>query len=531
MKRNLFSILTLALFLCAPARAVAQTVEAPTLTRGTQAQRPAACDSSRGEVYWQADGASGLYLCVGGEWALAGPQHFTQGTFPARPPASDSNRSTFYFATDADGGTLYMSTGSAWVRVGPGLGEAAPEPRVNAAPRYGAAGEAEDIHAGSATFDGRVVVNGLPASANTPHAALTVNRPEAVAAAKVSALDLRSHTFGDGYLQRVFIPGTSDPVVYMDDAGHQYSRLSLIVSGVFADAGSTSYRILTPSAEPTMFAVWSDVDGPAAQFRSNYYPLTVTRVVDFLEGSTGNHVLSVRNNGALAWGVSTYAAQDTFLYRDGGGSLKTDGSFTAGALLVGGDTVIDSARAGQLSRLTVGANSDTSSRRARVAVSGVSSAAVPYLSLFRAGQSEAVLAYDDGFAVRIAFDPAGDTRAAVAAASRFAFTSEGKLAVNTHLPGAQLHVATQNAATKGMIVRAAASPAQPLFEAQNSAGAAGFSVTKEGAWRSSPFGSKPACDSAARGTYWHTFGAAGVKDTVEVCAKDASDVYAWRTLY
>jgi len=42
---------------------------------------------------------------------------------------------------------------------------------------------------------------------------------------------------------------------------------------------------------------------------------------------------------------------------------------------------------------------------------------------------------------------------------------------------------------------------------------------------------KPACDSDHRGTMWFTKGDTGVKDTLEVCAKDASDAYAWRTLY
>lgn len=42
---------------------------------------------------------------------------------------------------------------------------------------------------------------------------------------------------------------------------------------------------------------------------------------------------------------------------------------------------------------------------------------------------------------------------------------------------------------------------------------------------------KPTCAVDRRGTYWHTFGGAGVKDNVEVCAKDAGDAYAWRTLY
>lgn len=42
---------------------------------------------------------------------------------------------------------------------------------------------------------------------------------------------------------------------------------------------------------------------------------------------------------------------------------------------------------------------------------------------------------------------------------------------------------------------------------------------------------KPTCGATVRGTFWAVQGGAGVKDNVEVCAKDAGDAYAWRTLY
>lgn len=44
---------------------------------------------------------------------------------------------------------------------------------------------------------------------------------------------------------------------------------------------------------------------------------------------------------------------------------------------------------------------------------------------------------------------------------------------------------------------------------------------------------KPTCVAtpADRGKIWYTAGGAGVKDDVQVCAKDAGDVYAWRTIY
>lgn len=42
---------------------------------------------------------------------------------------------------------------------------------------------------------------------------------------------------------------------------------------------------------------------------------------------------------------------------------------------------------------------------------------------------------------------------------------------------------------------------------------------------------QPACNASQRGRFWQTLGAAGVKDTVTVCAKDAGDAYAWRSIY
>jgi len=44
-------------------------------------------------------------------------------------------------------------------------------------------------------------------------------------------------------------------------------------------------------------------------------------------------------------------------------------------------------------------------------------------------------------------------------------------------------------------------------------------------------GPQPACTVALRGTISETFSVAGQKDTIAVCLKDATDVFAWRTLY
>ncbi|BDV43453.1 hypothetical protein GURASL_23760 [Geotalea uraniireducens] len=42
---------------------------------------------------------------------------------------------------------------------------------------------------------------------------------------------------------------------------------------------------------------------------------------------------------------------------------------------------------------------------------------------------------------------------------------------------------------------------------------------------------KPTCDSTVRGTIWFTRSATGVADALEVCAKDATDNYAWKALF
>jgi hypothetical protein len=44
-------------------------------------------------------------------------------------------------------------------------------------------------------------------------------------------------------------------------------------------------------------------------------------------------------------------------------------------------------------------------------------------------------------------------------------------------------------------------------------------------------GAAPSCAAANRGQIWYVPGGAGVKDVVEVCAKDATDAYAWRPIY
>ena len=62
-------------------------------------------------------------------------------------------------------------------------------------------------------------------------------------------------------------------------------------------------------------------------------------------------------------------------------------------------------------------------------------------------------------------------------------------------------------------------------------GAATFAGRVSGAGVQAVSGAEPACDATARGLIWTVAGGAGVADTVRVCAKDAADAFAWRTIY
>lgn len=51
-------------------------------------------------------------------------------------------------------------------------------------------------------------------------------------------------------------------------------------------------------------------------------------------------------------------------------------------------------------------------------------------------------------------------------------------------------------------------------------------ITYEGFQLIDP-GTQPTCDSGLRGAIWYEAGGAGVADSIEVCAKDSGDSYAW----
>lgn len=116
----------------------------------------------------------------------------------------------------------------------------------------------------------------------------------------------------------------------------------------------------------------------------------------------------------------------------------------------------------------------------------------------------------------------------------------GKIALGTTAPqpgntsaGADVIIQNATPSTGNTLVQVEAGAGQSgdLMEWISSAGTAGVSVTAQGALRNLPFGAQPSCSSSTQGTFWDAPGAAGVKDTVSVCAKDATDTFAWRTIY
>jgi hypothetical protein len=122
----------------------------------------------------------------------------------------------------------------------------------------------------------------------------------------------------------------------------------------------------------------------------------------------------------------------------------------------------------------------------------------------------------------------------------FVLNGLGKIGIGATAPipsasasGPDLLISNATPSTGSTLVQVQAGAAQngDLMEWISNGGVAGARISAEGALRNLPFGSQPACDSTTRGTLWHTQGVAGVKDTVAVCAKDATDAYAWRGIF
>lgn len=118
----------------------------------------------------------------------------------------------------------------------------------------------------------------------------------------------------------------------------------------------------------------------------------------------------------------------------------------------------------------------------------------------------------------------------------------GNFGIGTSTPWASFSLATSSRVLGGAPFFAIASTTGTsatstimLLDAQGELGIGLENPTQmlvvNGGLQASTTKTKPTCDNTVRGTFWATQSGAGVKDAVEVCAKDAADAYAWRTIY
>jgi hypothetical protein len=140
----------------------------------------------------------------------------------------------------------------------------------------------------------------------------------------LSALDF--HLDGTGRAIRFYVPGAKDPFSYFGDSGQLSTKGSVLISGTSTGTGA-GFHIEHPSKDPAMLGLWSDVNGPTIQARSDK-----TSPGAYLFSGLDekvNYVFSIEADGKLQWGASTRQKMDANLYRAGPGRLKTDGTLIA----------------------------------------------------------------------------------------------------------------------------------------------------------------------------------------------------------
>ncbi len=120
-------------------------------------------------------------------------------------------------------------------------------------------------------------------------------------------------------------------VTYFDKDGGLLTQSYEVISGNYTDNGSGDITVNGPTSDSSMLAVWSDVLAPAVQIRNSDGNNDTARPLDILSADQG-YVLSVHNTGKITWGsnTSTYAGQDTDLFRYKAAGLQTTSDFLAG---------------------------------------------------------------------------------------------------------------------------------------------------------------------------------------------------------
>ncbi len=153
------------------------------------------------------------------------------------------------------------------------------------------------------------------------------------------------------------------------------------------------------------------------------------------------------------------------------------------------------------------------------------------------GPSSATLTGGSG-AVYVYVDTNGDITVGESASGSPALTCSGCVlaASVTQFPPGTVPLANWSASSGAWLTGnndVALQSGGPVFVAGSnvSVAQAGDTVTIEAYLESLPSGPQPTCSSTTGGFMWYIPGVTGVKDTVQVCAKDATNTYAWRTLY
>jgi hypothetical protein len=116
--------------------------------------------------------------------------------------------------------------------------------------------------------------------------------------------------------------------------------------------------------------------------------------------------------------------------------------------------------------------------------------------------------------------------------SRIQFADDGRMMSNA----GKLIIRASNYSSNALQIQGPGSSNIMNFDTNNNYVGIGTTAPNQalevnGGIRLNTVTAKPTCDATTRGTTWFTQGAAGVKDDFEVCAKDAGDAYAWRTIY
>ena len=274
-----------------------------------------------------------------------------------------------------------------------------------------------------------------------------------------AGIDIHNPTAGNGgqHMLRIHndaADGVTYPKVptYVNSRGAYYSQSWMVISGSWSGVTADTTVINSPTADPAMLGIWSDVGGPGIQVRA----ANAAGAYNFCGlDRNANYTFSVEENGALKWGASTRASMTTSLSLTPGGGLtlaapangfSIGNSLAVRAAAVSG-TYYNMLQVDASDKLTIGSPSLPSHVQAMVPATKewrfLTSTAGRLVTIYEASQTMAV-------------GPVDDTGAAITAKA----SADAK---------------------KGIVSRAfSATQAANLFEAQDSTGAVKSGMNKAG---------------------------------------------------